>query len=106
MALRVAIFRLHNTKVVSTGPAILRINNSITRMKHFNNESPLAKHTKKPMSTVRLVAGGISIGVIIGGVYAYFSKSERKLPGAIINTPTQIPKIENLPPNLKVTRKV
>jgi microsomal prostaglandin-E synthase 2 len=106
MALRVAIFRLHNTKVVSTGPAILRINNSLTRMKHFNNESPLAKHTKKPMSTVRLVAGGISIGVIIGGVYAYFSKSERKLPGAIINTPTQISKIENLPPNLKVTRKV
>lgn len=105
MALRVAVVRLHS-KAVCTGPCVIRVNSSFSRLKHFNNNSPLAKHAKKDISTVRLVAGGVAIGVGIGTAYTYFSKPERKLPGAIVNTPTQLPKIENLPPNLKVSRKV
>jgi len=105
MALRVAVARLHS-KAVCGRPSIIQVNSSFSRLKHFNNNSPLAKHAKKDISTVRLVAGGVAIGVGIGAVYSYFSKSERKLPGAIVNTPTQLPILDNLPPNLKVTRKV
>lgn len=103
MALRVA--RLH-IKAIGTRSPILRVNNSFNRMKHFNNESPLAKHTKKPTSTIRLITGGVTIGAVIGVVYSYFSESERKLPGAIVNTQTPVPILESLPPDLKVTRKV
>ncbi|XP_026823301.1 prostaglandin E synthase 2 [Rhopalosiphum maidis] len=105
MALRVAIARL-NTKTVSGGPFLLRTNNPFSRMKHFNNESPLAKHAKKRTSTVRLIGGGVAIGVVVGAAYSYFADSERKLPGSIVNTPTRIPILKTLPPELKVTRKV
>ncbi|KAE9532721.1 hypothetical protein AGLY_009802 [Aphis glycines] len=104
MALRVAVARLQKT--VSGGPFLLRINNQFSRMKHFNNESPLAKHAKKRTSSVRLIGGGLAIGVAVGAVYSYFSDSERKLPGSIINTPTKLPIMKTLPSELKVTRKV
>lgn len=105
MALRVAVARL-NIKAVGTGPYLQRINSSFSRMKHFNSESPLAKHTKQRMSTTRVIVNGVAIGVAVGVVYAYFSGSERKLPGAIVNTPVQMPVLEQLPPDLKITRKV
>lgn len=105
MALRVA--RLHIKAIGTTGKSsVLRVNNSFSRMKHFNNDSPLAKHAKKPTSTIRLIAGGVAVGAVIGVAYSYYSGSERKLPGAIVNTPTQVQILETLPPNLKVTRKV
>jgi len=103
MALRVAVARL---KTVAGGPSLLRINNTFSRSKHFNSESPLAKHARKRTSTVRLIGGGVAIGVVVGAAYSYFSDSERKLPGAIVNTPTQIPILKELPTDLKVTRKV
>jgi len=103
MALRVAVARL---KTVAGGPSLLRINNTFSRSKHFNSESPLAKHARKRTSTVRLIGGGVAIGVVVGAAYSYFSDSERKLPGAIVNTPTQIPILKTLPTDLKVTRKV
>jgi len=103
MALRVAVARLNT---VAGGPSLLRINNTFSRLKHFNSESPLAKHTKKRTSTVRLIGSGVAIGVVVGAAYSYFSDSERKLPGAIVNTPTQIPTLKTLPTDLKVTRKV
>lgn len=103
MALRIAVTRLS----IPVKPSILRINNSFIRMKHYtNNESPLAKHAKKPTSTLRVIGIGSAIGVCIGIVYSYFNESERKLPGTIINTPTQVPKLKTLPSDLKVTRKV
>jgi len=105
MALRVAVARLH-LKTVAGGPSLLRINNSFSRMKHFNSESPLAKHARKRTSTVHIIGGGVLIGVVVGAAYSYFSDSERKLPGAIVNTPTKVPILETLPPDLKVTRKV
>jgi len=105
MALRVAVARLQ-IKTVAGGPFLLRINNQFSRMKHFNHESPLAKHAKKRTSTVRLIGSGLAIGVVVGAVYSYFSDSERKLPGSIINTPTKLPIMKTLPPELKVTRKV
>ncbi|XP_025196508.1 prostaglandin E synthase 2 [Melanaphis sacchari] len=105
MALRVAVARLH-IKTVAGRPFLLRINNPFNRMKHFNNESPLAKHARKRTSTARLIGGGVAIGVVIGAAYSYFSDSERKLPGSIVNTPKQIPILKTLPPELKVTRKV
>lgn len=105
MALRVAISRLH-IKTIGNGPSILRVNNSFSRMKHFDSQSPLAKHTKKGPNTLRIIGTGLAIGVVIGTTYVFFSKPERKLPGAIVNTPTQVPLLDTLPPNLKVTRKV
>lgn len=105
MALRVATSRLH-MKTIGNGPSILRVNNSFSRMKHFDGQSPLAKHVKKGPSTLRVIGTGLAIGVVIGTTYAFFSKSERKLPGVIVNTPTQVPMLDMLPPNLKVTRKV
>lgn len=105
MALRVVVARLH-VKAFGAGSSILRVNNSLCRMKHFNNESPLAKHAKKPSSTLRLITSGVAIGVVIGAAYSYFSKPERKLPGVLINTPEPTLILETLPPDLKVTRKV
>lgn len=105
MALRVAVSRLH-VKAMGTGPTMLRINNSVSRMKHFDSGSPLAKHAKPRTSTLRVIGVGVAIGVGVGAVYSFFSDSERKLPGAIVNTPTQIPMLEILPPDLKVTREV
>lgn len=75
-------------------------------MKHFNQDWPLAKHTKKKTNSLRLIANGVAIGVAIGSAYTYFSKSERKLPGSIVDTPTKIPILKTLPPDVKVTRKV
>ncbi|XP_015371781.1 PREDICTED: prostaglandin E synthase 2 [Diuraphis noxia] len=103
MALRVAVARFNT---VAGGPSLLRINHTFSRLKHFNSESPLAKHAKKRTSTVRLIGSGLAIGVVVGAAYSYFSDSERKLPGAIVNTPTQIPILKTLPTDLKVTRKV
>lgn len=105
MALRVVVARLH-AKAFGAGSSILRVNNSFCRMKHFNNELPLAKHTKKPSSTLRLITSGVAVGVVIGVAYSYFSKPERKLPGALINTPKPMLMLETLPPDLKITRKV
>lgn len=105
MALRVAVAHLR-VKTVAGVPSLLRINNPFSRMKHFNSESPLAKHSGKRTSTVRLIGGGVAIGVVVGAAYSYFADSERKLPGALVNSPTQIPILKTLPPDLKVTRKV
>jgi len=105
MALRVVIARLY-VKTFGVKTPILRVNDSFSRMKHFNNESPLVKHSKKSTSTLRLITSGVAIGVVIGAAYSYFSKSERKLPGNMINTPIQIPLLKILPSDLKVTRKV
>lgn len=103
MALRVAVTRLP----IQVKPSILRINNTFSRMKHYtSNESPLAKHAKKPTSTIRVIGIGSAIGVCIGVLYTYFNGPERKLPGTIINTPNQVSKLKTLPPDLKVTRKV
>lgn len=110
MALRVAVARLRSKGLGSAGPSLLRANHASIggrRAKHFDAESPLAKHTNKRTSTARLVAGGMVVGAAIGVVYTYFSKTERKLPGAIVNTaPQRSPVLESLPPDLKVTRKV
>lgn len=105
MALRVTVARL-NIKAVCTGPYLHRINSSLIRMKHFNNESPIIKNTKQRMSTTRIITNGVIIGVAAGVVYSYFSGFERKLPGVIINTPVQMPVLEQLPSNLKISRKV
>lgn len=105
MALRVAIAHL-NMRVIGARPSVLRINNSLSRMKHFNSDSPLSKHAKTGTSTPRLIGVGVTIGAGLGIIYSYFSDSERKLPGAIVNTPTQVPMLETLPPGLKVTREV
>jgi len=105
MALRVVIARLH-VKAFGAGSSILRVNTSFCRMKHFNNELPLSKHTKKPSSMLRLITSGVAVGVVIGAAYSYFSNSERKLPGALINTPKPISMLVTLPSDLKVTRKV
>lgn len=106
MALRVAIARFQ-LKTVGAGPSLIRVNNSFRRFKHFDGESPLAKHTKKRnTSTLRVIGNGIAIGVVLGVGYTYFAKSERKLPGVIVNEQIEVPVLEKLPPGLKVTRKV
>lgn len=105
MALRVIVARLH-MKSINSGSSLIRTNNSFSRMKHFNQDSPLAKHAKKRTSSVRLIANGVAIGVAIGSAYAYFSMPERKLPGSIVDSPTKIPILKTLPPDVKVTRKV
>lgn len=108
MALRVAITHLQ-MKTVGARPSLIKINNSFSRMKHFNSESPLAKHAKhgKPRtSTIRVIGNGIAIGVVLGVGYTYFSKSERKLPGAIVNEASQVPTLKQLPADLKIARKV
>lgn len=66
-------------------PSIVHINNPLSRTKHFtNNESPLVKHAKKPISTIRIIVIGAAIGLCIGITYIYFKGSERKLPGDMI----------------------
>lgn len=105
MAMRVVVARFH-VKTIGTGPFTLRVNNSFSRMKHFDNKLPFDKHTKRPTSTLRLITNGVAIGVVIGAAYSYFTASERRLPGTIINTPIQSPILKTLPSDLKVTRKV
>lgn len=105
MALRIAITRLQ-MKTIGSRPSALNINYSLSRMKHFNSESPLAKHTKRQPSIISVIGTGVAIGVVIGVTYAYFSKKERKLPGVIINVPISVPILQVLPSNLKITRKV
>lgn len=106
MALRVAVARLQTKAIGVVGPSVLRINNSFARLKHFNGESPLAKHATKKTGKLRVIANGVAIGMVVGVAYTYFSVKERKLPGAIVNTPTRVPVLKTLPPELKVTRKV
>jgi hypothetical protein len=105
MALRVTVARL-NIKTVCTGSYLHRINSSFIRMKHFNSESPITKHTKQRMSTKRVIVNGVIIGVAAGVVYSYFSGFERKLPGSIVNTSVQISVLKQLPSDLKISRKV
>lgn len=105
MALRVAVTSLR-MKTLGSRPSALHVNYPFSRMKHFNSESPLAKHTKKQPSIISVIGTGAAIGIVIGVTYAYFSKKERKLPGVLINTPSSVPILQTLPSDLKVTRKV
>lgn len=106
MALRLAIRGNLYFRPLSTGPVVLRINNQLNRFKHFDNvEPPISKYKKQGGSMLRTIANGIAIGVAIGVGYYYFTDTEKKLPGSIINTPTTVSKIQTLP-EIKITREV